>query len=188
MLAIALAFVLGILFQEFGELIDKRYLHIKHFVLYNYLKKSHDGIIDNEAKLKIYRKNARAILKKDKTNFGAGGKEFTDYECAYVYAKAFYFIENKNKAAKYEKMRAIGDFCRSMIGMLVVVMILDIIHMVLILLECYKAQKPYLLLMFLLICIILFLAFKRRMLKVMKRKARILMGTYDSCKENDENL
>lgn len=34
----------------------------------------------------------------------------------------------------------------------------------------------------------LFLAFKRRMLKVMKRKARILMGTYDSCKENDENL
>ena len=186
-----LAYLLGLIFQELGAFLDEYIIKFRNKKI-TFLKKRitrsfliNDKIIDNNIKLKQYRKYAREILE---------NKEFkvcdalTPEQNEYIYSYIEYYIEHKNRSKKFEKMRALYGmskslFCSMLILFLVwlfcyiptVTSVTDIICIV------RLVVTP----IYIIISTIIYYSRSKR---CMKYRVRMMMGVYESCIEEKETL
>lgn len=174
---IVLFFGVGLILQEAGSYFDSKVGHIKDNVLENFLKKD-NAIINNKIKLDVYREHGKKILKCKGSELN---DEFSPIQCKFIYAYCLYYIENKEKSSKYEKMRGLFDFARTMIASSLLLLIGSCIMLVynLVMIKGFNLEIINIIQIFLFgLCTSIFYGRAKR---IMSYKARMLMQVYDVC-------
>lgn len=206
---IVLFFCVGMILQEAGSYYDSKYEHIKNNVLKNFLredlqieegkiesilkkikglfklkkeniveKEKKNKIIDNAIKLEVYRKHGKEILDNKEYEFTG---EFSHEECKFIYAYCIYYIENKGKSAKYEKMRGLFDMSRTMMSSSLLLLLGSCIMLIynLIVVRGFNIEIENIVQIFIFaLCTVIFCGRAKR---IMNYKARMLMEVYDVC-------
>lgn len=213
---IIIFFGIGLILQEVGSYYDSRFEHIKDNVLNNFLKeelslekgligrifgviehglkiikkifkkepeKIENKIINNAIKLKIYIKHGEKILEKKVHRFS---NKFSSEECRFIYAYCLYYVENKGKHAKYEKMRGLFDLARTMISSSLLLLLESCILMIYNIWKVkdwYVEKENLIQIILFAFCTIIFYGRAKR---IMNYKARMLMEVYDICVDVNE--
>lgn len=193
---LVISFTIGLILQEIGVFWDKKIGHIEENVLSNFLsrnaiftnnkvgmiKRIGNDIIGNEFKLQEYRKCGKEILISKSIDFK---NDFTEEQCRYIYAYCFYYIENRGKTGKYEKMRGLFDLARTLTASSMILSIwsgLAFIYRIIV--SQYSVESlvnvPQMIL-FGFIAYIFYVRAKR----IMCYRVRMMMGVYESCKDNE---
>jgi len=146
--------------------------------LFESVKENKNTIIDNDVKLRFYRKHAIRILREKGEKFDG---EFKPVQCQFIYAYCLYYIEYQGKSAKYEKMRGLFDMARTLVAMSILLLIASIImqfYNVVIIQDFYAIiTSGFQMLLFAISTII----FSNRAKRIMNYKTRMLMEVYDVC-------
>lgn len=176
-----LSYLLGLLFQELGSILDENKFSNQKFLKEELMKNflTRDDIIDNSVKLEVYREYAKDILKTKEIEFS---EDFTPEQSGYVYSYIEYFIEHKGRNKKFEKMRALYGMSKSLLCCMPfvifaclfgVILTEEIAHNVCI-------GKMVGVSVYALISMIIYYLRAKR---CMKYRIRMMMGVYESCLE-----
>lgn len=177
---ILILFGIGIVMQELSSIWDDKVGKIKENVLSKFLTDS--TVIGNEVKWKIYRKLGKDVLREKGKAFH---KDFTNEQCKFIYAYCLYYIENRGKSGKYEKMRGLFDmaktlkFCCAILAGLSMINLLRILYVN----EIIYSREISVSILQVLIFLISSKIFDNRAKRCMRYKTRMLMEVFDVCKD-----
>lgn len=171
-----ISYLLGIIFQEIGKIIDRNFEKVKYKHFENFLNDDND-IIDYNTKRNVYKRSARDILERQQIDIDVTEKFFSKEQNKYVFTYCLYYVENKKRNAKIEKMRALYDMARGLKASFCVILTIIIA-------DAYNFSKvnlTYYAYVFLAVLVIIILL-KIRMIYLSKYFIRMVMGVYESCK------
>lgn len=173
-----IVYVLGMICQEIGVFLTERKDGIRCAQIEMFLNIG-NRVIDNDNKVEAYREHAGKILKI------ANVKEhkFDYVEGKRVFSHCIYYIENKGKNQKVEKMRGLMGMAQNLIGVAILVPICGA-GVCLICKELPDA--PFIICSSLILVVLLCLGIKRVIL-YNKQMIRMTMGVYEACMNEGEN-
>lgn len=145
-------------------------------------------VINIDCKVRNYKKYVEKISKdleeKDIfVNSEEDKKVLSGEQIKYAFAYCIYYIGNKGKNQKVEKMRALYGMAQNLIGSGVMI----IISGVFILLQWRPTVNEKVVICFIVAAIIFVVAGLARVIVYSKHMIRMTMGVYQACLENDES-
>lgn len=176
-----LAYLIGIFFQELGANLENiKFFNMKRKLTTAFL--INEAIIDNSVKLEQYRKYAKDILKIKGIEFS---EDFTPEQNGYVYSYVEYYIEQKGRNKKFEKMRALYGMSKSLLCCMVVIMLICVVG---ISFGCklygFDITRSLWLVLYSAISILIYYFRTKR---CMKYRIRMMMGIYEACVEFEKD-
>lgn len=206
---VTILYLTGIVLQDFGGILDKRLFHINDDVMKTFLMTAEKyeefcnanpqrklfrwlengkSIIENENKRMQYCADATKILTgsklADMKSLGKNYENISDEQAQFVYTSCYYYLEKVDKHKKYEKMRALFDFSRTLMATWIILGITGVFYV----LTNYNTWVIDVLHIEIKVCVAkeiafisLFFVAYYRAYYLMKCKAQMLMGLYDAC-------
>jgi hypothetical protein len=179
-----LAYLIGIFFQELGANLENiKFFNMKRKLTTTFL--INETIIDNNVKLEQYRKYAKDIWKMKEIEFS---EDFTPEQNGYVYSYVEYYIEQKGRNKKFEKMRALYGMSKSLLCCMPFVIVACVIGFILKITSIYNVSIVRILIT-LIYSSVSIIVYYLRAERCMKYRIRMMMGVYESCiTEEKENV
>lgn len=186
---VVIIYLLGLIMQELGSLIDSKLLKVNKSMRHGFLKCSFDrrrgkinsnSVISNPLLLNHYRKLSDQLHVNNSEN--AGNYE-DDNVNGYMYSVCQYYVSVSGKDQKVEKMRGLFGMSKSLVATFSTLLIINLILSAFIQAGCCSAAVlfPITRKSISLIFIFFTILFYYRMRKTMKYMLLILLGTYDAC-------
>lgn len=178
-------YLLGLFCQEVGTCVEDKFLKIKESLTGNFLNND-NNVVGNEYKIKAFQKLSEDILKE--LGFDEENIDFNQKQSMYIFAYCMYYIENKSKNKKVEKMRALYGMAKNLMGSSIVALVSLIISFVtLFYLKinfCISLRHGYIILG----CVVLFIMSLERAKRYMKYMIKMTMSVYQVCKNEEREF
>jgi hypothetical protein len=172
-----IAYVLGMICQEIGVSLTECRKGVRHVQIEMFLNIG-NRVIDNDSKVEAYRGCANKFL-----NLNITGNDKFDYEKSKrFFSHCIYYIENKGKNQKVEKMRALMGMAQNLIG---VALLIPICGAGVCLVCKELPDAPFIICSGLFLGVVLCLGIKRVVL-YHKQMIRMTMGVYEACMNEGE--
>ena len=160
-----LSYVIGMILQEISSFLDKKIdiFKFRQKARDNFLNE-HNKVVKNKIELKEYQKLANKILEKNQTP-----EEYTKEECEYVYYYCKTQLELNCKSDKMEKINATYGISRSLMFALIIIIAIRYLHY----------NKSLSVFIFGVLCIVIFLFYKRCK-RFSEYRVRVILRQYKS--------
>lgn len=164
-----ISYFIGMILQEISSFFDKK-INIFKFrqkAMRTFLNE-HNKVVKNKIELKEYQKLANEILKKDQTP-----EEYTEEECEYVYYYCKTQLELNCKSDKMEKINATYGISRSLMFALIIIIGIRYLYY----------NKPLSVIIFGVLCMVIFFLYKRCK-RFSEYRVRVILRQYKSSHNN----
>lgn len=164
-----ISYFIGMILQEISSFFDKK-INIFKFrqkATRTFLNE-HNKVVKNKIELKEYQKLANEILKKDQTP-----EEYTEEECEYVYYYCKTQLELNCKSDKMEKINATYGISRSLMFALIIIIGIRYLYY----------NKPLSVIIFGVLCMVIFFLYKRCK-RFSEYRVRVILRQYKSSHNN----